>query len=433
MTKAGISKYERVRKLLNRANMVRWSNPYAAPVMATPPTVTFTNASDGALGAAVLMTSGVTNSVLTSAALNQVAWYGGIPKGNGKYVHMPVASVSPAVGGNLAGYANTAITADMNAWNYGEVILTDALTVEFGIFANSSMRVMLQVDDQYVDKVGWVGAQAGGADNFLKLVFATRKMRKIRLMHAIRAGAASGSMLFQIRLTALAKFRSPVVSNLTKLLWFGDSNGEGLLHAYETPNAPNGFITGELLGFDDTRLCSVGQTGYTVDNGGLRKKLRDQLPMHLDPAGSLYQGVPDAIMFSHGYNDYPTAPATITAEVAYDLALARSYANCPILVNGAMPGNKGPDAQLLAVENAISAGVTQYVASSGDKLCKFLPFLTDTVVPIEGTGYVGATNASGNSDYAVDTDHIHLAVYGHELAAYQQAHRARVALSSMLN
>lgn len=408
--------YEKVMRLIRAFRKAESNNPYqAATRSANDPTMTITAATDATLGPAVLLTNGTL--AMSSAGLNQVAWYGGVPKANGKYVHTPVASQAPSTGGNLSGYVNANITGDMNEWCASLEITTDGTSVELGLFMNSAMRAMVQVDGYYVDKVGMVGAQAGGGDNFIKLVFPTRKRRVIRFMWGIRAGSASGPMPFQIRVSPTCNFWKPDQSGVLKMLWFGDSYGEAQPTAFQIPNGPMALIAGELLGIRDVRQTSVGQTGY-MNNGGTRSALRDQITAIMTTGNPLYQGPGDLITIAHGYNDYSWgaySAATLTAEALYCYQLMRSFTSAPIVVLGCQAGKRGPDAKTIEIENAISAAVTQF----NDPLCRFAPVSTDFVPWLNGTGYIGATNGTGNSDVYIAPDATHPSDPGHENEGYR--------------
>ena len=393
----------RIQRMLRRMDQAaNGNNPYARDIMASPPTVALTATTDASLGAAVSL---VASNAFTSAGLNNVAYYGGVPKAVGNQVYMPVSTVAPALTGNNGATANT--TADMMTWCYAEEIETDAPVVEFGIFANASMRVMLQVDGQYVDKTGWVGAQAGGANNFLKLTFATRKVRRIRLMHGLRPGNASGSYLYQIRLSPTCNFWKPSQASVLTLDWIGDSYGEGQNTSFQLPNGPMAQVAGELLGFRNVRQRSVGGTGY-VSVGGTKSKMIDQLPYWLPPGSPLFGSAGDLIVIAHGYNDRGYS-AQVRANALAAYRRIREYSSAPIIVLGAQPGKTGPDALASTVEAAIAGAVSDF----GDPYCAFAPVSTDPAPWTFGTGYVGATNNSGNSDIYIDTDGVHPTDAGH--------------------
>jgi hypothetical protein len=428
MTEFKASTVNKIVTMLRQMERAQTQNPYSRPAMTTPPTVAMNAVTDAALGASVAL---ATSAGLTAAGQSRVAYYGGIPKAGGSLnsVQMPVTTVLPATVGNVAANAATGASIDQNAWCYAEEIMTDAPTAEFQLFINNAMRVMLQVDDEYVDKTGYVGAQAGGAANFLEVTFGgARKVRRIRLMHALRAGSASGSGLVAVRVTPGCSFWKPRQPQIRDLHAFGDSYTEGQVTSFMLPTGPMIQVAGELLGFKSTLARAVGGTGY-VSAGTGRSRCADVVPLVLDPASALYSGRDaDLIMSLHGYNDRPSPAADITAGALLSFQRMRSYSAAPIVVLGAQSGNKGPDALALTVENAIIAAVTQF----NDPYCKFAPVSTDPSPWLFGTGFVGGVNGSGNTDFYVGGDQVHPSDDGHVFLGYRIAQAAYDAVRSMV-
>jgi hypothetical protein len=356
---------------------------------------------------------------LSAAALTQVAFYGGAPEIQANaYVRMPVASIFPTVTGGTAG-------GQWNCWANAVEIMTDAPVVEFCVYTTNTKKTMFQVDGQYVDFVGSTGLGAGAADTYFKLTFATRKVRRIRMLLA--TVPASGPSLFkQIRVSATCSFWKPAMSKVMRVAWAGDSYGEGQNGAgtiYAVPNSAYPVVTCELLGLRDCRQVSVGACGYISTNGGLRSALRDQIPRWAN------QGPFDLIVFANGYNDAGNDPAVIQAEVLYCLRLARSlYPTTPIVVLGCQAGSGGPNANQIACDAAIGAAVTQF----DDAICKFVPVsVSATNNWLNGTGYIGAANGSGNSDVYIDPDKVHPALPGAEFIGFRAAAGIRKAVASM--
>lgn len=235
------------------------------------------------------------------------------------------------------------------------------------------------------------------------------------------------ALIKTIRTAPLYSFWKPCQRDVIRVGWSGDSYSEGTNGAgtvYPIPNASWPVMTCELLGFRDCRQLAVGATGYLSDDGGLRSKMRDQIPRWAA------QGPFDLLVFAHGYNDSSFSASAITAEVLYDLQLVRAnYPTTPIVVHGCQAGNSGPGASQIATENAIAAAVAQFA----DQFAVFMPVSTDIPTWLNGTGYSGATNASGNSDIYVDPDHTHATQSGYQYLSYRSARAIRNALASMIN
>jgi lysophospholipase L1-like esterase len=405
---------KRMRAIMDTAHEV---NPYQRDVMSTPPTVAVGATSDGTLTVNSIATGGV----LTPFALNQVAWYGGVPNPVlTAYACMPVTTVLPSTNGNIgSGFA------DKNQWASAFEFSTDSDKVQLTIFMSNAVKVMLQVDGQYVDKVGVTGLGAANADTFITMTFASRKPRRIRVL--VPSLPSKGPCLIKtIRTTATCTVWKPSQSQVLRCGWFGDSYSEGTNGAatvYPVPNAAWNVIACELLGIRDCRQLAVGQTGYLATATGTRSKLRDLIPL------VAYQGPYDVIVIAHGYNDSSNTPAAVQAEAlaCYQL-LRKMYPNTPIVVLGCQAGNAGPNAAQIACEGAIAAAVTQF----NDPFCKFAPVSTAVPTWLNGTGKLGAPNSTGNSDVYVDPDGAHPSLAGNEFLGFRAAGAVRGAITSMI-
>lgn len=389
------------------------NNPYQRAAMAVPPTVAVAASSDGTLVGYPLCAAGA----LTAAA-SQVAFYGGVPTPIlTNYVAMPVVSVLPSTNGNLG-------LADLNQWASAIEIMTDSDKVQFIAFTSSAVKLMFQVDGQYVDFTGTAGP-ASALDTFVKLAFASRKIRRIRVL--LPTVPATGPTLPKaMHMTPGASFWKPPQEQVMRVAWAGDSYGETTNSAgsiYPIPNAAWPVLTCELLGLRDCRQLTVGSCGYLSNSAGTRSRLRDQIPRWAAQAPF------DLIVLANGYNDASFAAADITAEVFYDLQYIRSlYPTTPVVVLGCQAGNSGPGASQIATELAIASAVAQ----TGDYLCQFVPVSTDTPTWLNGTGYVGATNGTGNSDVYVDPDHTHPTLAGSEYLAFRSAVGIRQGVANMV-
>lgn len=411
------SKWSAPVRLLETMEAANGNNPYQKPVMSSPPTLTVNAATDAALGPFDFM---VASNAIAPKALNQIAFYGGVPTPlSNAFVAMPVTSVLPQTTGNCG-----VPTSDTNSWASAFEIMTDAITIEFGIFNDNHKKVMFQIDGQYLDFVGSVGLGASAATTFYHLVFATRRARRIRVLIPTHP-AYGAAFLKTIRCDTLSTYWKPNMKQVLRVGWSGDSMSEGTNQSatiYPMPNAAWPVLTCELLGLRDCRQLAVGACGYLSNDGGLRSKLRDQMPRWAPHAPF------DLLVFSNGYNDASNTPAAITAEVLFDLQLARAmFPQTPIVVLGCQAGNSGPGVTQIATENAISTAVTSF----GDPLCKFAPVSTDNPPWVSGTGFAGATNASGNSDLYVDTDNTHQTLAGAEFVSFRAAAAIRTAVASM--
>lgn len=407
-------KLDRILRVFNNALD---NNPYMLPKMTSPPTVAVSTSTDASLAAEVPM---VTSNALTSAASNRIAWYGGkLTVASGSHVGLPVASASPGSG---TGYNAGSVTSDMVLLNGAFEVETDSDVIEFRIYGKNDKGVMFQVDGQYVSKTRTDFTSASTVDHFFKLTFASRKVRRIRVMLCTTTSVGV-SLVRGIRVSASCTFWKPEQDHVLKCGWAGDSYSEGHPYALAYPNGAWSTLAGELLGIRDLRQTANGGTGYVV--AGTRQKLAGQIPYWLTD-----QGPWDLMVWAHGYNDAVSGQqASVQAEVTACIELVRAeYADLPIVILGAQTGVLNNSAAVLAVEAAIQAAVT----AAADPFIKFAPVSSDYAPWMSGTGYVGATNASGNTDVYIGADAVHPSYpAGHEYLAFRAATAIRTAVQSM--
>lgn len=421
MTEIKATDYARVQRLLRAFRASEGNNPYELPVMSSPPTISVAAAADttSGLGTAVEL---VTSNAINPAALARIAFYGGVPKPvANQFVAMPVSSSAPATG-TISAFANAyGITADMNQWNSAIEFVTDSDVVEVAAYTNNAKTIMFQVDGRYVDKAGTVGGGASYVPYYYLLTFASRAPRRIRVMTP--AINVSQVLMKSVRVKPTASFWKPDQSEVLRLGWAGDSYAEGQPVSALLPNSAWPTLTGELLGMRDVRQLAVGTTGW-ISTGGGRSKARDQMNFWLTD-----QAPWDMLVFSYGYNDDgQTAPA-VQAEVESCLAAVRAAdVNVPVVVFGSQTGNRNNATSTLAVE----AGISAAVMAANDTLIKFAPVSSATPPWLFGTGYVGTTNGTGNTDLYISSDHIHPQnPAGHEYLAFRAAAAIRSAVRAM--
>lgn len=156
------------------------------------------------------------------------------------------------------------------------------------------------------------------------------------------------------------------------------------------------------------------------------------------------------ITILHGYNDYSyteasTVSASLTAAMAANYpyaatgniitpavtrALTKMRLLCPnavILFYSSQPGLRNNDANTLLIEAQVAAGVT----AMNDPKIAFIP-VSGAVPPLNfGTGYTGATNGSGNTDFMIASDGVHWTTLGHWHGAQYEAMMAYEAVRAM--
>ncbi|KJC51075.1 hypothetical protein UP09_03245 [Bradyrhizobium sp. LTSP885] len=383
------------------------NNPFTNDVMASPPTVTVGTTGDGTLTLYPVAAAGA----LTDFSKNQVAWYGGVPSPIlTQYVCMPVTSVLPSTNGNIgSGYA------DKNQWMSAFEIVTPADKVQLGIFCSSAVKIMFQVEDKYVDKVGFSSASATNADTMFLLTFPTITPRRIRVL--VPCLPSKGPCFIKtVRVTPGCGVWKPSQRRVKRLGWFGDSYPESTNSAasvYPIPNASWPIQTGERLGIRDVRQYAVGQTGYIATAGGTRPSMLDLIPLVAD------QGACDIYAVSHGYNDATQNQSALEDRITITLQeLLRRYQHTPVCVHGCQAGNAAPALNQIATENTIYAAVKRV----DSRYCEFIKVSTDDVPWL----------STANASVMVDTDNAHPTLAGHSLLAYRSAEAMVEAVERML-
>ncbi len=138
----------------------------------------------------------------------------------------------------------------------------------------------------------------------------------------------------------------------------------------------------------------------------------------------------DIVCVAGGFNDYAQANVLtlLQAEVVATIQAIRAMClNAMIVVFGSHVGARGPDTQTLNVEALIQAGFAQ----AGDQRAYYVPLAADASPWTFGTGYVGATNNSGNSDVAIAADRIHPSDLGHSIYGVRATNGVRSILSGV--
>ncbi|WP_022687640.1 hypothetical protein [Sphingomonas phyllosphaerae] len=173
----------------------------------------------------------------------------------------PSASIAPAVtGANLTNTLQS--TPSYNAWGWEVETVTDALKVQFRLVGNTVSGVRMTVDGKYVSKAA-LNYASNNSQNYATLVFPDRRPRVIRL-----EGAGGSGQLVSLAVAPTANCaRSEGPLDRVLALCTGDSYSEGA-----GASIPGMFAwtkaLGRRMGWSDTRVVAVGQTGYISNGGG---------------------------------------------------------------------------------------------------------------------------------------------------------------------
>jgi hypothetical protein len=151
------------------------------------------------------------------------------------------------------------------------------------------------------------------------------------------------------------------------------------------------------------RTPSIGGTGFLV--GTVASVTYNTYRQRL--AGmTAYSPSADVVFAAMSFNDVSAGftAAQIAAEAALLFpALRAAYPDALIVGVGLSPKNTGPSAAYIAVEAAAIAAFQAWA----DPFSAFIPVATAASPYLFGTGAVGATNGSGNTDVYLSADVVH--------------------------
>jgi lysophospholipase L1-like esterase len=260
-------------------------------------------------------------------------------------------------------------------------------------FTGTQFRIM--VDGEYVTQYP---VSLGGTSNSygqVKMTFASRAVRRIRF-ELVCTGNAWFGIAHQINDTIIA-----TAAPSRRLVWCGDSYSGG---SSSSAIGSCGTYAAHALGFRDVVNSSVGGSGWS---GLAARRLTD-----------IINQAPTDLVIALGHND--TAGAALTTAVTDNLtAIRAALPNLRSLFVVGPIWAGGETAAAYTVRN------DQIEAGCAGGLATFI----DTIdVPIfTGTGRVGATTGTGNSDLYIAADGVHPTDAGSVWLGYSLAERIMAA------
>ena len=329
------------------------------------------------------------------------------------------ANLSPSTSTNLSSFTSmvpTIVPGDEMTY-YKAGFVTGCQVVEIG-YRTATNPYRLVVNNQFDNTLGTV--VSAGSQDYVKYDFGSAATRTIW----IEASAASSFDNVAVTPPCTITAATPTV---IKAAATGDSITEGL----STGSSPVFTYAVwfqnwcEQNGITDCRDAAVGLTGYWNSASGARSNIAGQMPYWINNGYSI-------IWFSGGNNDCTqTTNANMSALALADWKTARAAnPNALIAVLGIWGEALGPSANLIACENALY----QQFISWGDPFSFFMR--NSTAVGgswLYGTGYVGATNGTGNSDTYVSSDGTHPAQQAGQLYMSGQVNAAYRAILPTLH
>jgi lysophospholipase L1-like esterase len=369
----------------------------------------------------------LTRTYTTLANPTRFAITGGAPVANASSnrVYMQVSSVLPATSGNLSGNLLSGAN-DRQAWQALVGVRTDSAKVSFGVNGYASRPFRVIVDDgsgpKYINRTG-AAVAADGSKTYIEVDFAG-----VYAVRDIWIEVERNTGVYDVSVVATSDVQPAIPRTSCVTLVTGDSYSESIgATAVAYGWAPT---AGRLLGWSDVRQVAVGSCGYYADSSGTRSKLRDQIPRWLTVNSDLAASSVDAVVVACGLNDRTLVPGTysatqVGAEAAACVQDVRArFPAAVIVVVGPWGAAFGPGSTIQAIEAAIQSAVT----ALNEANVLFLPCSTEVSPWTFGTGYIGATNGSGNSDRAIGSDGLHPSDAGHALIAARFASAYRRAI-----
>ncbi len=376
----------RLDQLLRSAEKSRQSNPRNAG-LASGVTVTAEGTTNPA---------GLTKAYLYPSNTDKFAVSGGQFAEVTSGLYRLRAAVIAETGGNLA-------MNDGSQGTYGRVrIMTDASKMSWRVGPTSAAYRFL-VDGQYVSASGTTTVNSGGATHeYISLDFGSSAVREVTLE-------------MQLACALVGAYVGP-----TESIWAPEDDrlnlvllGDSMVYGTNTSLKGDayGAVLADWLGVNGQNSGSGGTGWATPTNYRFDERI-DNGDLELG-------GSPDIIVLTASYNDRALSQATVTANALSGMLSARSqYPSVPIFVMGCLPGATGPSSQIVATEAAVKSAFDSF----GDPFSAFVPISESTTAGwITGTGAVGSTTGTGNSDRYTDADTVHPNEDGHDYIGRQAA------------
>lgn len=262
------------------------------------------------------------------------------------------------------------------------------LEINFKNYVNNFWQVY--VDGQQVASSATQGTGTP-TTSILPITFASRAPRLIEFV--------SGNPFGKVRTAVTDTIWKPAPLYGPRCIILGDSYTGGT-------GADASGITGwvqkfsSLMGWPDTWQAGVGGSGYL--NAGQGAKFRDRV------AADITANNPDIVIVVGGHNDtsYTASQIQTEAQLLFQ-AIKSGSPGTKLIVVGPL-GAPNAQSTYSAIQTAIFAAATNLANLTIDTVTKSW---------FTGTGYQGATNGSGNTDFYIWTDNVHPSQAGHEYLA----------------
>lgn len=367
------------------------SNPVDFADMTSPPTLTQSNTHDATL---TVQADPANNPTLFRASAGNRYSF---DAGHG--LMMGTSSQLPATNTDLSAFVGLTTPAlvsgdEQNCYTV-DFFVTNATAIEIDIrrFVPDTIPYRIILNNRFLARNGLIGS----VGEFAKLSFGSAFTGLVTV-----ECQQAGSIFQGVSVSAGGTITAPsdTAYNMLSLgdsITEGKSSGDATYYVYDRWSS----TAAKQLGMNRLRNAGVGQTGYSNSASGAHSKLVNMLPP-LWSDGTKY----DIVGIAEGVNDFGQFPdATIAADaLAAWKAIRAAQPQALIVVVGIWGEAFGPSATLIATENALAA----QFATWNDPCSVFLRSSTDPGGSwFTGTGYIGATNGTGNSDTYISADGLH--------------------------
>ena len=262
---------------------------------------------------------------------------------------------------------------------------------------------------------------SGGSPSYLNITWpAGRKLRRYRVeSYATYQCFPVGVAVHPS--SALYKPNSDGVEGI----YFADSYGTKIVPGdpyYDTPNCI-GTRAMKLAGIRYPWVSAQSGGGYVIGSSTYNSTSSNVNFFTLLNSGNPFPSAnPKVVVFSIGLNDilFSAATATITTNALVCFKQARIYwPNAIIIVFGPHYYHNDTTNES-RVENAILSAFNSF-ADSSSAFYSMNYDVKGSWVTGNGSGYLTSPNGSGNADWYVGSDNLHLSTMGHEYLAQKQA------------
>lgn len=259
---------------------------------------------------------------------------------------------------------------------------------KFWVSLSTSTDVRFLVDDHYVS-LSFSHVAVGGTGG-ITFDFSNAGGRAVRTI-TMESGLATG--IVGVYVDPASKVWAPAQDSPI-LMVQGDSfaGGAGGFPFYRQDWPTE---VGKLLGISNTVNVAQGGTGYIA--AGTTYSIPNRTTRDVCPQS------PNVLIDEGGINESGQPAANIQAAVLTTLQGQRACLPYAVIVVIGIPfGTSGPSAANIAAENAIAAGVAQFIAQTNDPLTFFIRVSTDpNGAWFTGTGTIGSPVGSGNNDVCI--------------------------------